>query len=118
MALLVIGLITYFKQWGYLWNEWLTSVDHKRIGVMYIIFALVMLLRGFMDGVMMRAHQAIAEGASQGYLPAHHYDQIFSAHNSLHHNYHPCSSSPCTEPLLCLISQEHQWYTLLPDNPC
>ena len=83
MALLVIGLITYFKQWGYLWNEWLTSVDHKRIGVMYIIFALVMLLRGFMDGVMMRAHQAIAEGANQGYLPAHHYDQIFSAHGTI-----------------------------------
>lgn len=82
-AILIIGLITYFKKWGYLWKEWLTTVDHKKIGVMYIIFALIMLLRGFADGIMMRAQQAIAVGANQGYLPAHHYDQIFGAHGTI-----------------------------------
>src|SRR5690242_18417450 len=76
----VLGAITYFKWWGYLWKEWLTSVDHKRIGVMYIVLAIIMLLRGFSDALMMRAQQAISFGADQGYLPAHHYDQVFTAH--------------------------------------
>jgi len=76
----VIGAITYFRMWGYLWNEWFTSIDHKKIGIMYIILALVMLLRGFADAIMMRVQQAIASGGSEGYLPPHHYDQIFTAH--------------------------------------
>ena len=76
----LLGAITYYKKWTYLWKEWITSVDHKRIGVMYIILALVMLLRGFADALMMRAQQAIAANGSAGYLPPHHYDQIFTAH--------------------------------------
>jgi cytochrome o ubiquinol oxidase subunit I len=76
----LLGAITYYRKWTYLWKEWLTSVDHKRIGVMYIILALVMLLRGFADALMMRAQQAIAANGSAGYLPPHHYDQIFTAH--------------------------------------
>ncbi len=76
----VVGGITYFRLWGYLWREWLTTVDHKKIGIMYVILALVMLLRGFADAIMMRIQQAIAFGGSEGYLPAHHYDQIFTAH--------------------------------------
>jgi cytochrome o ubiquinol oxidase subunit 1 len=76
----VLGAITYFKLWGYLWREWFTSVDHKRIGVMYIVLGLVMLVRGFADAIMMRAQQAIAFNGSEGYLPAHHFDQIFTAH--------------------------------------
>ncbi|WP_137134415.1 cytochrome o ubiquinol oxidase subunit I [Rhizobium sp. FKY42] len=76
----VVGAITYFRLWGYLWNEWFTSVDHKKIGIMYVILSLVMLMRGFADAVMMRAQQAIAFGENQGYLPPHHYDQIFTAH--------------------------------------
>ncbi len=79
-GLAVFGAITHFRLWGYLWNEWFTSVDHKRIGVMYIVLGLVMLLRGFSDAIMMRLQQAIAFGGSQGYLPAHHYDQVFTAH--------------------------------------
>jgi len=76
----LLAAITYYRKWTYLWREWLTSVDHKRIGVMYIILALVMLLRGFADALMMRAQQAIAANGSTGYLPPHHYDQIFTAH--------------------------------------
>ncbi|MBS0235150.1 MAG: cytochrome o ubiquinol oxidase subunit I [Proteobacteria bacterium] len=76
----VLGAITYFKLWGYLWREWFTSVDHKRIGAMYIILGLVMLLRGFADAIMMRAQQAVAFNGNEGYLPAHHFDQIFTAH--------------------------------------
>ena len=76
----LLSAITYYRKWTYLWKEWLTSVDHKRIGVMYIILALVMLLRGFADALMMRAQQAIAANGSAGYLPPHHYDQIFTAH--------------------------------------
>ncbi|MBB3228536.1 cytochrome o ubiquinol oxidase subunit 1 [Luteibacter sp. Sphag1AF] len=76
----LLGAITYYGKWTYLWKEWLTSVDHKRIGVMYIILALVMLLRGFADALMMRAQQAIAANGAEGYLPPHHYDQIFTAH--------------------------------------
>ncbi|HTP38667.1 MAG TPA: cytochrome o ubiquinol oxidase subunit I [Steroidobacteraceae bacterium] len=76
----VLGAISYFRQWGYLWREWITSIDHKRIGVMYMILGLIMLLRGFADAAMMRAQQSLAFGAAQGFLPAHHYDQVFTAH--------------------------------------
>ncbi len=76
----LLAALTYYKVWGYLWNEWFTSVDHKRIGVMYMILGFIMLLRGFSDAVMMRIQQAIAFGPNEGYLPAHHYDQVFTAH--------------------------------------
>ncbi|AIJ98577.1 cytochrome o ubiquinol oxidase subunit I [Brucella suis] len=79
-ALAILAAITYYRKWVPLWNDWLTSVDHKRIGVMYIVLALVMLFRGFSDAVMMRAQQALASGANEGFLPPHHYDQIFTAH--------------------------------------
>ena len=81
-ALAVLGGITYFGKWKYLWSEWLTSVDHKRLGVMYIVVALIMLLRGFADAIMMRTQQALAFN-SPGYLPPHHYDQIFTAHGTI-----------------------------------
>ena len=76
----LLGALTYFKLWGYLWREWFTSVDHKKIGIMYCILALVMLVRGFSDALLMRAQQAMAFGANDGFLPAHHYDQVFTAH--------------------------------------
>lgn len=76
----VLGLITRYKLWGYLWTEWFTTVDHKKIGIMYMILGLIMFLRGFADAVMMRLQQAMAFGGSEGYLNAHHYDQIFTAH--------------------------------------
>ena len=76
----LLGALTWFKLWGYLWKEWFTTVDHKRIGIMYMILGLVMLLRGFSDAIMMRLQQAIAFNGSEGYLNAHHYDQIFTAH--------------------------------------
>ena len=85
MAILALGtvaLITKLGKWGWLWREYLTSVDHKRIGVMYLIVAGLMLVRGFADAVMMRIQQAIALDAP-GYLPPHHYDQIFSAHGTI-----------------------------------
>jgi cytochrome o ubiquinol oxidase subunit I len=84
---LILGSIAWWVlskgYWRYLWEEWLTSVDHKRIGVMYIVLALIMLLRGFSDAIMMRAQQAVAAGGAQGYLPPHHFDQIFSAHGTI-----------------------------------
>ncbi len=76
----LVAAVTRAGKWTWLWNEWFTSVDHKRIGVMYIVMALVMLLRGFIDALMMRAQQAVAAGGEAGYLPPHHYDQIFTAH--------------------------------------
>ena len=66
----------------YIWKEWLSSVDHKRIGVMYVVLALVMLLRGFADAIMMRSQQAVAMG-SAGFLPPEHYNQVFSAHGTI-----------------------------------
>lgn len=80
IAAFVIGSLFYYKKWTYLWNEWLTSTDHKKIGTMYIILAFVMMLRGFADAIMMRIQQALAVGHSAGYLPPEHYDQIFTAH--------------------------------------
>jgi cytochrome o ubiquinol oxidase subunit 1 len=76
----MVALLTRYRLWGYLWREWFTSIDHKKIGIMYVILGLVMLLRGFADAVMMRAQQAVSFGENLGYLPPHHYDQIFTAH--------------------------------------
>ena len=83
--LVLAGVIVWvtLKGWvPYLWREWITSVDHKRIGVMYCLLALLMLLRGFVDALMMRSQQAIAYD-NGGYLPPEHYDQIFSAHGTI-----------------------------------
>lgn len=83
LGIIVIGIITYYKKWSYLWNEWFTSLDHKKIGVMYIVLAGVMLFRGFADAIMMRGQQAMAAGASEGYLTADHFSQIFSSHGTI-----------------------------------
>lgn len=80
VGLAVAGWVTHRGLWGYLWREWFTTVDHKRIGIMYMILGVVMLLRGFADAIMMRIQQAMAFGGAEGYLNAHHYDQIFTAH--------------------------------------
>ena len=85
VIVVIIGVLAWvtLKGWlPYLWREWITSVDHKRIGIMYTLLAMVMLLRGFADAIMMRAQQALAF-QSGGYLPPEHYDQIFSAHGTL-----------------------------------
>jgi len=76
----LLAALTYFRVWGYLWKEWFTSVDHKKIGVMYMVLGLVMFLRGFADALMMRMQQAVAFNGNDGFLPAHHYDQVFTAH--------------------------------------
>src|SRR5271155_1422190 len=83
VILAVLGWVTVKGYWPYLWREWITSVDHKRIGVMYMALSLVMLIRGFSDAIMMRSQQALAVGGAQGYLPPSHYDQIFSAHGTI-----------------------------------
>src|SRR5262252_1736814 len=86
VAFAILGALVIYialKGWvPYLWKEWITSVDHKHIGVMYVLLAAVMLLRGFIDAIMMRSQQALAYNAP-GYLPPEHYDQIFSAHGTL-----------------------------------
>src|SRR6202045_1940736 len=81
----ILGVLAWVVISGrlpYLWREWITSVDHKRIGVMYILLAMVMLLRGFSDAIMMRMQQSVALH-SPGFLPPEHYDQIFSAHGTI-----------------------------------
>jgi cytochrome o ubiquinol oxidase subunit I len=79
----ILGVIEHFKFWKPLWKEWLTSLDPKRIGVMYIIVAFVMLVRGGTDALLLRTQQATSVGASQGILTANHFQQIFSAHGSI-----------------------------------
>src|SRR5258705_4734255 len=84
VVLAILGVLAWVVVKGhlpYLWKEWTTSVDHKRIGVMYTLLAMVMLLRGFADAIMMRSQQAIYH--SQGYLPPEHFNQIFSAHGTI-----------------------------------
>jgi len=83
MAVAALGallLITVLGKWSYVWHEWITTVDHKKIGIMYLLLSAVMLLRGFSDAILMRSQQAIAAGGNLGYLPPEHYNQIFSAH--------------------------------------
>ncbi|QCI17852.1 cytochrome o ubiquinol oxidase subunit I [Buchnera aphidicola (Acyrthosiphon lactucae)] len=84
-AIILIGLcvtsaITYYKKWQYLWSEWFTTVDHKKISIMYGILAFIMLFRGFVDAILMRTQQVISSAGLKGFLPPHHYDQIFTAH--------------------------------------
>ena len=83
LAMVILVLITYYQKWTILWKEWLTSVDHKRIGIMYIILSLVMMLRGLADAVMMRSHQALSAGMSHGFLTPDHFSQVFSAHGTI-----------------------------------
>ena len=71
-----VGL-TYFKKWGYLWREWLTTVDHKRIGIMYIASALIMFVRGLVDALMLRAQLAVPDNTL---LDAQHYNEVFTTH--------------------------------------
>src|ERR1700760_1354339 len=78
----VVAWIVLAGHLPYLWREWITSVDHKRIGVMYTLLAMVMLLRGFSDAIMMRTQQSLAFHG-QGFLPPEHYDQVFSAHGTI-----------------------------------
>jgi cytochrome o ubiquinol oxidase subunit 1 len=85
VVVVIVGVLAWITVQGwlpYLWKEWITSVDHKRIGIMYVLLAMVMLLRGFADAIMMRSQQALAF-QSDGYLPPEHYNQIFSAHGTL-----------------------------------
>ncbi|MDB5166271.1 MAG: cyoB1 [Candidatus Saccharibacteria bacterium] len=83
-AMIVIPvLLTYFKRWGWLWNNWLTSLDHKKIGIMYLLVSGIMLLRGVADALMMRTQQAVSTGANSGILDAEHFQQVFSAHGSI-----------------------------------
>lgn len=79
-GLAVLFGLTKYKLWAPLWRDWICSIDHKKIGIMYMVLGIVMLLRGFADAIMMRAHQAMAFGDNAGFLPPHHYDQIFTAH--------------------------------------
>lgn len=84
LGFLVLAGITLLGWWGILWRNWITTVDHKRIGIMYVVLAVVMLVRGFADALMMRTHLAMAVGSeSAGYLPPDHYDQIFTAHGAI-----------------------------------
>ncbi|MFT4415916.1 cytochrome aa3 quinol oxidase subunit I [Fredinandcohnia humi] len=73
----IVAGLTYFKKWGYLWREWLTTVDHKRIGIMYLISALLMLFRGGVDAIMLRAQLAVPDNKL---LDAQHYNEVFSTH--------------------------------------
>ncbi|MBT3146446.1 cytochrome o ubiquinol oxidase subunit I [Neptunomonas phycophila] len=80
VGIVVAYLVIRNNLLGVLWRDWLTSVDHKRLGIMYIVLAFVMLIRGFADAIMMRTQLALATNGDPGYLPPHHYDQIFTAH--------------------------------------
>ena len=86
MVLIGLGLlafISYKKRWGWLWRNWFTSLDPKKIGVMYIVVALVMLVRGIADAAMMRGQQALSSGDSHGFLDPNHFQQVFSAHGTI-----------------------------------
>ncbi|SHM74516.1 cytochrome bo3 quinol oxidase subunit 1 apoprotein [Duganella sacchari] len=82
-GLALLAAMFKFRLWGPLWRDWITSIDHKKIGIMYMVLGIVMLLRGFADALMMRAQQAMAFGDNPGFLPPHHFDQVFTAHGTI-----------------------------------
>ncbi len=81
-GLIILGVITYYKKWKWLWEEWFTSVDPKKIGMMYIIFALLMFCKGFADALMMRLQQVLSVGDNQGFIAAGHFQEVFSSHGT------------------------------------
>lgn len=81
-AIALVIYLTYAKRWIWLWNEWLTSLDHKKIGIMYLIVSAIMLFKGIVDAAMMRAQQVLSVGDSFGYLSSPHYQQLFTAHGT------------------------------------
>lgn len=81
-SIIILGVLTYYRLWGYLWREWLTTVDPKRIGVMYMVAAIIMFCKGFADAMMMRLQQALSVGESHGFLSAHHFQEVFSSHGT------------------------------------
>lgn len=82
MGFALVLLITYLKRWKWLWNEWITTVDPKRIGIMYIVVVLIMFAKGFADAVMMRLQQVLSVGDSHGFISAGHFQEVFSAHGT------------------------------------
>lgn len=76
----IIFVLTYFKKWKWLWSEWITTVDHKKLGIMYIISAVIMLFRGGVDGLMMRAQLALPNNS---FLDSNHYNEIFTTHGTI-----------------------------------
>jgi len=76
-AVVIFAGLTYFKKWGYFYKNWLSTVDHKKIGIMYIAVALLMLFRGGIDALLMRAQTAVPDN---GLLDAQHYNEIFTTH--------------------------------------
>ena len=83
ILLAIVGGLTYFKKWGWLWREWITSVDAKKIGVMYIVVSIAMLLRGVSDAVMLRMQTAVAVGSNTGPFSADTFQQVFTAHGTI-----------------------------------
>jgi cytochrome o ubiquinol oxidase subunit 1 len=81
--LAVVALLTYFKKWRWLWKEWLTSLDPKKIGVMYLVVAAIMLLRGLADTAMLRAQQALFATEGGGPFDPDFFQQVFSAHGTI-----------------------------------
>ncbi|MBA3604275.1 MAG: cbb3-type cytochrome c oxidase subunit I, partial [Parachlamydiaceae bacterium] len=81
-GIIVLILLFYFRGWKTLWSEWLTSVDHKKIGMMYITVATLMLAKGLTEATMMRGQQILSVGSSQGFLEPAHFQEIFSAHGT------------------------------------
>jgi cytochrome o ubiquinol oxidase subunit 1 len=85
MIVVVLGIVTalfFFKRWTWLWKEWITTTDHKKIGKMYIYASIIMLLKGVADAGMLRAQQALSSGASHWFLTSEHFQQVFSAHGT------------------------------------
>lgn len=82
IGIAIMGLLTYYKKWRWLWYDWLTSVDHKKIGVMYLIVSTIMLFKGVVEALMMRAQQVLSVGDSYGYLSSPHFQQLFTAHGT------------------------------------
>ncbi len=78
-----LAAVTYFKKWTWLWKNYITSLDPKRIGVMYIFVAAIMGLRGVIDAAMLRAQQILSVGDSKGFIDADHFQQVFSAHGTM-----------------------------------
>ncbi|HJV46838.1 MAG TPA: cytochrome aa3 quinol oxidase subunit I [Bacillota bacterium] len=76
----IVFVLTYFKKWGWLWTEWLTTVDHKKIGIMYLIASLAMLFRGGVDALLMRMQLAFP---NVHFLESNHYNEIFTTHGTI-----------------------------------
>ena len=80
--IVIVYLMFHHRRWKWIWKEYITSLDPKKIGIMYLVVAFLSFAKGLFEALMMRVQQMMSVGESFGYLEPDHYQQLFTAHGT------------------------------------